>query len=445
MGERRGHSVRKEYELESTKKVFQATVVTCDPTGEDLSVTVDGALAVDEVGRIAELGPREEVTARYPGWEVVERHSMVLMPGFVDCHVHMPQLDLIGCHGHSLLDWLKTHTFPHEERFADPSYSRDVAHVFFRQLLSHGTTTACVFATSHASSADALFTEAHRRRVRLVAGKVSSDRHVPDGLIVPWEKDRDDTLELIDRWHQRDQLLHYALTPRFAPTSSAEQLQALGQIRQNNPSVRVQSHVSENVDEVNWVRQLFPDCGSYIDVYDRAGLLGPLSLYAHGIHLQGAEVTRLAQTETSIVHCPTSNLFLGSGLCPVAQLLRAGVEVGLGTDVGGGTSLSMWATMGEAYKVAMLLGEPLAPLQLFRLATLGGAQVLGFGNDLGVLAPGRFADFQVIDFSAHPLLERRRARSTSDWLDLLFSAMFLADDRICREIYVGGERMDLDG
>ena len=397
----------------------------------------DGVLAVED-GRVAGL---EDVrTARSMGWDVdaaEDRRGRLVLPGFIDAHVHFPQVDMIGAWGEQLIGWLERHTFPAEARHADPAFSVAQAGHFLDALLAHGTTTAVAYATVHASSADALFAAAADRRMRLFAGKVLMDRNAPAELCDTAAKGHADSAALIARWHGHGRL-GYAVTPRFAPTSTPEQLEAAADLCRSHPDVLMQTHLSENEGEIAWVRELFPARRDYTDVYHHHGLLGPRALLGHGIHLSDAERAVLAETGSHVVFCPSSNLFLGSGLIDLDALDEAGVDVALASDVGGGTSLSMLATAADGYKVLQLRGQRFDPYRAAYQMTLGNARSLGIEQHVGNFEIGREADLVVLDPAARPLLERR-TRDCDDLADLLFALMVFGDDRVVAETRILGE------
>jgi len=306
-------------------------------------------------------------------------------------------------------------------------------------LLRNGTTTAGVFATIHPESVDAIFSAAQKRDMCLISGKVMMDRNAPDFICDTAESSYRQSVELIKRWHQQGRA-HYAVTPRFAPTSSPEQLEAAGQLLQEFPDLYLQSHVAENHDEVAWVKKLFPERRSYLDVYDHFGLLGPRSVYAHCLHLDTADRERMAQSGAAMAFCPTSNLFLGSGLFDLNEADKYKIRVGIATDVGGGTSFSMLQTLNEAYKVSQMAGQTLSPMKAFYLATLGGAKSLYLDQTIGNFEVGKAADFVVLDLQATPLMQRRMARSDSI-SDTLFALMMLGDDRSVHATHVMGKRL----
>jgi guanine deaminase len=398
-------------------------------------------LVICRDGLIEAVGPFADVKAALPPDVAVVDHSGCLIaPGFIDTHVHYVQLGVIGAQGHQLLDWLNDFTFIAEQAFADEAVARDTARLFCDELLRHGTTTALVFCSVHAGSVDALFEEAQSRNLRLIAGKVLMDRHAPAALLDTAQSGYDQSKALIKRWHGRGRAL-YAITPRFAATSTPEQLELAGALWKEHPDVLVQTHISENKDEIAWVGKLFPQRQDYLDVYDHYGLTGRRAVFAHGIHLGERELCRCHETGTALSHCPTSNTFLGSGLFRAADVKdpKRPVHVGLGTDIGGGTSFSMLATMSEAYKVAQLGSRPIDVIEAFFLATLGGARALALDDRIGTLAPGREADMVVLDPNATPLLAFRngRSRSITETLAVLTT---LGDDRAVRATYVAGQQ-----
>jgi guanine deaminase len=362
----------------------------------------------------------------------------LISPGFIDAHVHYPQLPVIGAGGKPLLDWLAAYTFPAEERYGEIDYARSVARRYFAENLRNGTTSAAVWCTVHPQSVDALFGEAERLGVRTIAGKVMMDRNAPTALLDDAQASYDQSKALIERWHNRGRL-HYAVTPRFAATSTPAQLEAAGALRREFADVFLQSHVAENRAEVDWIRALYPDDARYVDVYARFGLLGARAIYAHGIHLDEAELELLHDTGTALAHCPTSNNFLGSGLFDVARAKhpKRPVDVALATDLGGGTAFSMLRTMQAACEVAQQQGTPLAPSSAWWLATGGGARALGLDDRIGSLAPGRDADVVVLDLHSTPLIEFRM-KYVSDIEQALGVQMALGDDRAIRATYVAG-------
>ncbi len=392
----------------------------------------DGRKLVRAAGAFDTLAPR------YPGVAVEHLPGQLIAPGFLDLHVHFPQTDVIGSPAEGLLPWLETYTFPHEARFADPAYGAAVAEVFLDELLRHGVTTALAFCTSHPASVDALMGAARSRGLRLVAGKVLQDRHSPDGVRDATEQSLLDTEALIARWHGVDRL-GYAITPRFAPSCSEAQLRGAGEIAARHPGVWIQSHVAENLDEVRWVRELFPAARSYLSVYEDFGLLRERAVYAHCIHFDDEDRALMRDTGAAAAVSPTSNLFLGSGFFDYAGARRIGMRHGLASDVGGGTSFSPFQTMLAAYYVGRegqtKPGLSLPPQNLWWQHTAGAAQALGLEGVVGNLQPGCEADFVVIDPRATPLLARRTTQAAT--LDeLLFALIVLGDDRAIARVHL---------
>ena len=383
-------------------------------------------------------GKIERVQAADPddSWQRHDHRGRLVLPGFIDTHVHMPQLDVIASYGTELLDWLNNYTFPAETRFADPERSRAGAELFADALLANGTTSAVVFATAHKVSAEAMFEAARTRGMRLITGKVLQDRHSPDGLRDDVMQAERDCIALIRRWHGRDRLA-YAVTVRFAPTSTPEQLAMAGALCRSDASLYMQTHVAENRDEVRWVRTLFPDARSYLGVYADAGLLHARSVLAHGIWLDDEDRAALHASGAQIAHSPSSNLFLGSGLFDWTAMNAAGARVSLASDVGGGTSLSMIRTMAEAYKVQALRGERLTAWVALHAATRGAAEALRLDAEIGSFEPGRTADVCVWDWAAEPVA-RRRMEVARGLHERVFAFITLADDRNLVAAYVAG-------
>ena len=395
----------------------------------------DGLLLVDG-GHVAACGDYAAIAPSLGGTPVESFPGRLITPGFIDLHIHFPQIDVIAAHGEQLLEWLERHVFPAEAAFADPAYAAEAAAFFISELLRNGTTTALVFGSSHMVSVEALFAEALRRDMRLIAGKSLMDRHAPAALLDTVETGRRDSLDLITAWSGRGRL-GYAVTPRFVVTSTDAQLAMAGEILAAHPGVWMQTHLSENTAEVASAESLFPEASDYLHIYERFGLVGPRSVFAHCIHLSKGEFARLAEAGAAAAFCPTSNLFLGSGLFDLRTALAHGVKVGIGTDVGAGTTFSILATLGEAYKVGQLRGHPLDPFQAFHLATLGAAAALGLQDRIGNLLPGKEADFLVLDPVATPLLARRM-QTASTIADRLFALTILGDDRVVERTYVAG-------
>jgi len=387
-----------------------------------------------EGGRIAGVQPGAQVPDA--GWACHDHRGRLIMPGFIDTHVHSSQLDVVASYGAELLDWLNTYTFPAELRYADPAHAEAGAALFLDALLEHGTTSAVVFPTVHKTSAEALFAAAQRRGMRLVAGKVLMDRNAPDGLRDDARRAERDCVDLIERWHGRDRLA-YAVTVRFAPTSTPAQLTMAGRLCQAWPGVYMQTHVAESRAEVRWVRELFPEARSYLDVYARAGLLHSRSVLAHGIWLDDDDRALLRERGAQIAHSPSSNLFLGSGLFGWRAAEEAGAAVTLASDVGGGTSLAMLRTMTDAYKVQAMAGERLTAWKALHAATLGAARALGLADEIGSLEVGRMADVCVWDWAVGAVAERRMEMAR-ELHERAFAWMTLADEHNLAVTFVGG-------
>ena len=399
-----------------------------------------GAVVAGGDGRIEWRGHASRLPERFRGVPADDYGEALVLPGFIDAHVHFPQYRMLAAPGKDLLDWLNRFTFPEERRYASAAHAQAAAEVFLDRLVQHGTTAAVAFSTVHRTATEALFEAARRRSQAIVSGKTLMDRNAPDGLRDDPVSGTRDSEALIERWHRRGRL-RYAISVRFAVTSTVAQLREAGALAARHPDCYVHSHLSESEGEIELVRRLFPEAADYTDVYDRFGLLGPRSLYAHGIHLTERECARLSETGTIIVHCPTSNTFLGSGLFDALHVGRADrpVRIGVATDVGGGTSYSMLQTLGEAYKVAMLRGRTPTAHELFHLATRGNAVNLGLDDEIGSLEAGRWADLVVLDPTATPVLGARHALSRR-LEDVLFALAILGDDRAVRATYVAGRR-----
>lgn len=401
----------------------------------------DGGLWIRD-GRIQAAGPWAALTAALPpgvgeSATVHDYRGHLVLPGFVDCHLHYPQAGVIASYGRQLLDWLNDYVFPAEARFADASEAERSAAFVVDRLLAHGTTTASVFATVHPHSVDAFFAAAEARGLRMLCGKVLMDRNCPPDLRDTAAGGMADSLRLIERWHGRGRL-RYSLTPRFAPTSSPEQLRLCGELLASQPGLHLQTHLAENPCELDWVKQLFPTRGSYLDVYQHYGLAGPRSLHAHCIHLDAAERRSLAAGGAAAAFCPGSNLFLGSGFFNLDASREAGLRVGLATDIGAGTGFSLLRALAQAYEVGQALGAPLPALRGFYLATLGGARALYLDDCIGSFQPGREADFIALDWAATPELAWRMERCQT-LAERLFALMMLGDERCVVATHVMGE------
>ncbi len=411
-----------------------------DPSAADPRATyfADGVLVVED-GHVAAAGPWNGFApALGPDVAVTQFENALIVPGFVDAHVHYPQLDMIASPGGQLLDWLANYTFPAEARFADKAVAADTASFFLDQLLANGTTTALVFATVHKVSVEALFDAALARNMRIAAGKVLMDRNAPADLCDTAETGYAESAALIEAYHGKGRLT-YAVTPRFAASSTERQLQLAARLLAEHPGVLLQTHLSENTDEIAFVLRTFPECPDYLATYERYGLATERSVFAHAIHLSPDEWRRMGARGSAVALCPTSNLFLGSGLFDLAAAEQAHVRVGLGTDIGAGTSLSQLQSMNEAYKVGQMRRQNIDAFKLFYLATLGGAKALGMDSKIGNFLPGKEADFVVLDTAATPLLKRRMAHAGTP-AEKLFVLAMLGDDRAVKETYVMGKR-----
>jgi guanine deaminase len=396
----------------------------------------DGLLIVDQ-GKIQYAGDYAALKDHIPpDASVHDYRGKLIVPGFIDTHIHYPQVDMIAAPAAGLLPWLEKYTFPTERQFSDPGHARNAAHFFLDELLRCGTTTAMVYCTVHTASVEAFFNESHTRNLRMVAGKVMMDRNCPSFLCDTAESSAADSEMLLKKWHGRGRQL-YAITPRFAITSTEAQLELAGTLARAYPDAFLQTHVAENKDEVAWVKKLFPHARSYLDVYAQYGLLRPRSMYGHCLWLDDTDYARMAATKSAIAVCPSSNLFLGSGLFNFAHAEAAQVMLTLATDVGGGTSFSMLQIMNESYKVARMGGISLSALRLFYMATLGSARSMGLEGTIGNFASGVEADFIVLDPQATPLLARRTA-CTDSLEELLFAFAMLGDDRAVAATYAAG-------
>ncbi len=417
-------------------QAYRARLLRFSPDGQAL-YDEDGLLVVD-AGRVLDAGPYREVAPRHPQVPVTHLPGRIIAPGFIDMHIHFPQTDIIGAPAEGLLPWLENYTFPAETKFSDPAHAAGVAGFFFDELLRNGVTTALTFCTSHPGSVDAFFGEAQRRGLRMMGGKVLQDRHSPDGVRDETEQSLLDTEALIRKWHNQGRL-GYAITPRFAPTSTDAQLRGAGELAAKYPDTWIHSHVAENKDEVRWARDLFPQARSYLDVYTGFGLMRERAVYAHCIHFDDADRQLMHDTKTAAAVSPTSNLFLGSGFFDYEGADRIGMRHGLASDVGGGTSFSPFHTMLAAYYVGRegqtKPGLSLKTSQLWWNHTGGAAQALGLAETIGTLQAGSEADFVVLNPAATPLVARKTALADS-LEELLFALIVLGDDRLVERAVV---------
>ncbi|NUH65985.1 guanine deaminase [Sulfitobacter sp. S0837] len=403
------------------------------------AVQIDSAGGVlIENGHIAAVGNGEKLRTAHPQAEVTRYTNALICPGFVDAHVHYPQTAIIASWGKRLIDWLNSYTFPEEMRLSDPAYAAEIAARYLDLTLAHGTTTVASYCTIHPHSADALFQAAAERGQRIVAGKTCMDRNAPEGLRDTVQSAYDDSKALIERWHEIGRA-SYAITPRFSPTSTPEQLSALGALWAEHPTCLMQTHLSEQTDEIAWVRDLYPQARDYLDTYEAHGLLGERGLYGHAIHLEPREIDRLADVRGALVHCPTSNTFIGSGLFDMTGLAKRNITLALATDTGGGSSFSMLRTMAAAYEVGQLRGTPLHAAQLIWLGTAGSARSLHLQDKVGSLATGMEADITVLSLDSTPAIAQRHAAANDIW-ESLFATIMMGDDRAVKDVWVAGKR-----
>ncbi|MGI9380856.1 MAG: guanine deaminase [Methyloligellaceae bacterium] len=436
----------------STENSFALRGQTLSFTDDPFAVGIDravsfnasGAVVIDD-GTIIDVGPADTVLDKYPGIEIVDHGEHLIMSGFVDCHVHYPQSEIIGSYGEQLLEWLTKYTFPAEGEFSDKSHARSVARFFLDELLRNGTTTASVYCTVHPQSAEIFFEEAERRDMRMAAGKVMMDSHAPSNVLDSVQSSYDDSQALIGRWHGNGRL-HYVISPRFALTSSPEQLEAAGTLWKKNPGTLMQTHLSENLAEIDRARELYQTAEDYLGIYEQFGLVGPGANFGHAIHLKQREIELFRSSGSGISHCPTSNMFIGSGLFDMAGLREneTPVSIGMGTDIGGGSSFSMFQTMKSSYEICQLNGYSLHPIKAFYLATVGSATVMGLEHKIGNLSAGHDADVIVIDLKSKPVIERRM-RHAADLTEALFTQIILADDRAINATYVSGKLLYNNG
>lgn len=399
---------------------------------------IEDGLMLVRSGKVEWFGQWEEGKHLIPeGIRVRDYSGKMIVPGFIDTHIHYPQSEMVGAYGEQLLEWLNKHTFPAERRYNDIEYAREMSAFFIKQLLRNGTTTALVFGTVHPESVDALFEAAHNINMRMIAGKVMMDRNAPDYLLDTAETSYTQSKALIERWHRNGRLL-YAITPRFAPTSTPEQLAMAQRLREEYPDTYLHTHLCENKDEIAWVKSLYPDRKNYLDVYHHYGLTGKNSVFAHCVHLEEQEWDCLRDSGSSIAFCPTSNLYLGSGLFNLKKAWHKQIKVGMGTDIGAGTTFNMLQTLNEAYKVMQLQGWRMSAYEAFYLATLGGAKALGLDDIIGNFNLGKEADFVVLEPTATPLQQLRYDNSVT-LMDKLFVMMTLGDDRSIYRTYVDGQ------
>ena len=397
-----------------------------------------GAVLI-EGSKISAVGDATQLKTDHPDACITDHGQKLILPGFVDAHVHYPQTAIIASWGKRLIDWLDTYTFPEEMRLSDPAYATKIAGTYFDLAVAHGTTSMLSFCTSDPTSVDAFFEAAQDRNMAVAGGKTCMDRHAPDGLTDTAQRAYDESKDLIERWHQKGRNT-YAITPRFSPTSTPDQLSALGALWAEKPSCLMQTHISEQSEEIDWVQGLFPKARDYLDTYQEHGLLGERGVYGHAIHLKPREVSALSEIGASVAHCPTSNSFIGSGLCDVTGLSSKGINVGLATDTGGGSNFSMLRTMAAAYEIAQLKGGVLHPAQLLWLATQGAAKAMHMQDKIGNLAHGNYADIVILNLSSTYAIAQRVTNANSFW-ETVFPTIMMGDDRAISDVYIAGKRV----
>ena len=426
------------------KKIIEGRILSFEesPFNRDFDVS---SLKLDKKrifvvdGIIDCIGPVDFKKPEFQDIEVIDYGDHLISAGFVDAHVHYPQTAIIASWGKRLIDWLNIYTFPEEMRFKNLQYASEIADRYIEFSLSNGTTTMASYCTIHPESVDAFFESAATKNMCVVGGKTCMDRNAPDDLCDTVQSAYDDSKTLLQKWHKKGRA-HYAITPRFSPTSTPDQLSALGSLWSEHPDCVMQTHLSEQTDEVDWVRKLFPNTRDYLDTYETFGLLGERGVYGHAIHLEAREIDRLSEVGASLIHCPTSNAFIGSGLFDMKTLSTRSVKIGLATDIGGGSSFSMLRTMACAYEVAQLRGFVLHPAQLMWLATQGSAKALHLDDQIGNIAPGLAADFVVLDLSSTPEISQRSVRANDIWEEL-FPTIMMGDDRAIVATYVSGKKI----
>ncbi|MEP5153174.1 guanine deaminase [Planktotalea sp.] len=402
-----------------------------------VKVLSDHALLI-EAGKITARGPRAALLADHPQATHHAYAGKLICPGFIDAHVHYPQTAIIASWGKRLIDWLNTYTFPEEMRFADPAYAARIAERYFDLTTAHGTTSMASYCTIHPASVDAFFGAAHKRGQRVVAGKTCMDRNAPQGLQDTAKSAYDDSKTHLEKWHGTGRI-SYAITPRFSPTSTPDQLDAMGALWGEHPECLMQTHLSEQVDEIEWVRGLFPNARDYLDTYEHFGLLGAKGVYGHSIYLEAREVDRISEIGAALVHCPTSNTFIGSGLFDMAAMKTRNISVGLATDTGGGSNFSMLRTMAAAYEIGQLTGTSLHGAQLLWLATQGSAKSLHLDDKIGALDVGMEADITVLDLASTPAISQRYDNAMGTW-DAIFPTIMMGDDRAIADVWINGAR-----
>ena len=419
-------------------QIFHFLSAPCSPDDTSCYQYYPHGLMVVESGIVKAVGPANVLLKTLPpDAEVVDYSDYLIMPGFIDTHIHYAQTETIASYGKQLLDWLEKYVFPAEGQYGDKAYAKNAADFFLKELMRNGTTTAAVYSTVHEVAADAMFESAAGLNMRIITGKTMMDRNAPSYLLDTPQTSYDESKRLIKKWHNKNRL-SYAVTPRFAPTSSEAQLEVASALMSEFPTVYLQSHISENKNEVKWVQELFPWSKNYTDVYDRYNLLGKRSVYGHAVFFSEQEFQHFFDTETVCSWCPTSNFFLGSGLFNIGNAKKQNLRFGIGTDVGGGSSFSMLRTLDEAYKVAAIQGSALSPLEGFYHMTLGNAKALLLEHKIGNFHSGKEADFVVLDLFSTPLIANKMKRA-NNLVEKLFNLMILGDDRTVKATYIFGE------
>jgi guanine deaminase len=404
---------------------------------QDAVKIAHGAILIQN-GHIAEISTLKALKSQHPQARICDHGDALITPGFIDAHAHYPQTGIIASWGKRLIDWLNTYTFPEETRFSDRAYADEIAARYLDLLLANGTTSVTSFCTIHPESVDALFEAAQTRGMRIVAGKTCMDRDTaPDGLRDTAQSAYDNSKTLLEKWHHTGRNT-YAITPRFSPTSTPDQLDALGALWAEYPSALMQTHLSEQTDEIAWVKSLYPEARDYLDTYEQHGLLREGALFGHAIHLEDREISRLKEMDSSVIHCPTSNTFIGSGLFDMGARKADGLRVGLATDTGGGSSFSMLRSMAASYEIGQLTGTALHPAQLLWLATYGSAQALHLEDRIGSIQVGMEADLAVINLASTPAIAQRSMRAASIWEEV-FPTLMMGDDRAISQVYIMGE------
>lgn len=420
--------------------LYSGTLLHSMHTNDKISTEIikNGAIAVEN-GKITFCGSFSQIENK-DKYHHVDFGNRIICPTFVDTHLHMPQYKMLGAHGNGLLDWLNSSTFPEEIKMESPEYSQYIAKKLANSLLENGVASAMIFTATFKNSTEAMFHACEKNQMRAIIGKVSMDRNGPEKLLQNADADYHDQLELIQNWHGKNNKLFYALTPRFAPTSSEKQLEKIALLKESKPDLWLQTHHSENKDEIEYVKSLFPSSKNYLDVYDHYGLLGEKTVLAHSIHANKEELAKILETKTIISHCPSSNFFLGSGIMTLKKYFEMQIRLSLGSDIGAGTSLSPWKTMADSYKGQMIIGAQVSPELLFYLATLGGAKALGHDSIYGNFTLGHEADFQVINPDNVPLL-REQNLNLSNPDRLLLPLIILGDDRLTERVYIQGNEV----